>query len=97
MNLDTVQEEFTDSMMEEWPNLMAKSTPPISQPIFEPKIPRELLSKHSNALDGGKLKKHLPDFKLSQPTMTKAEVDRIVKSWRATPGVWPNASPRKKC
>lgn len=96
MNLDTVQQEFTDSMMEEWPSLVAKSSPPILQPIFDPKIPRELLSKHSNALDGSNLKKHLPEFKLSHPSITKAEVDKLVKSWRGTAGVWPNAPPKKK-
>lgn len=93
MNLDAVQEEANESLLESWPAMLAKSD--ITQPIFNPIVPRELLSKHSSALNGAKLKKHLPDFKLQHPVMTAQEVGKIVVSWRSCKGVWPNAQAKK--
>lgn len=90
LNMKTVVSEANEQHLQDWPEILAKSTPPITNPPINPTMPPEELSKHGASFDGSKLRQ-LTGWKPKAPKLTQDAVKEVLDQWRAEEGVWPNA------
>lgn len=93
LNMIDVIEDVNAKHFEPWPEMLSKSTPPITSTPFTPTLPKSLLTKNHIAYDGSKIKKVLK-FELKFPIMNEEVIRDQVDKFKAD-GVWPNAPPKK--
>ncbi|POW01894.1 hypothetical protein PSTT_12161 [Puccinia striiformis] len=93
LNMIDVIEDVNEKHCEPWPEMLSKSSPPITNTPFMPNLPKSLLTKNHIAFDGTKMKEVI-GFKLKFPSMTEEVIRDQVDKFIAD-GVWPNAPPKK--
>lgn len=92
LHMIDVIEDVNAKHFEPWPEMLSKSTPPISYTPFTPTLPESLLSKHYISFDGSKIRRVLnwkPKFAKMDVEHVQEQVDKFKQE-----GIWPNAPPK---
>ncbi|MBW0498653.1 hypothetical protein O181_038368 [Austropuccinia psidii MF-1] len=93
MNMIDVIEDVNEKHLEPWPEMLARSQPPITNTPFTPSLSIALLSKYHIALDGTKLKTVL-NWTPKYPKMNEDVIRDQIEKFKAE-RIWPTAPPRK--
>ncbi|CAH7675173.1 hypothetical protein BY996DRAFT_6430639 [Phakopsora pachyrhizi] len=96
LHIMDVVEDVNEKHFEPWPEMLAKSNPPVTNTPFSPTLPEALLSKNHLAFENSKVKETLRGvWSLEYPRINGEIVRDQIQRFKDE-GVWPNVVPRTK-